>query len=68
MIPEEHRQFIESHQMCLVGYARKSGPPSVTPIYYYVEGDDIFFSTTKERGKGRAIARNPELTITIVDT
>jgi PPOX class probable F420-dependent enzyme len=68
MIPEEHREFVEGHKMCLVGYARKNGPPSVTPIYYYVENGEIYFSTTKARGKGRAIARNPELTITIVHT
>lgn len=66
-IPEEHRQFLESHKVCIVGYARKSGPPSLTPIYYYVDGDEIVFSTTKARGKGRAVARNPELTICVVD-
>jgi PPOX class probable F420-dependent enzyme len=67
MIPEEHRPFLESHKVCVVGYARKSGPPSLTPIYYYVDGDEIVFSTTKARGKGRAVARNPELTICVVD-
>jgi PPOX class probable F420-dependent enzyme len=67
MIPEEHRQFLESHKLCVVGYARKSGPPSLSPTYYYVDGDEIVFSTTKARGKGRAAARNPELTLCIVD-
>jgi PPOX class probable F420-dependent enzyme len=68
MIPEEHRQFLESHNLCVVGFARKSGPPSLSPTYYYLDGDEIVFSTTKTRGKGRAVARNPELTLCIVDT
>jgi len=68
MIPDEHRQFLESHNVCIVGFARKSGPPSLSPVYYYLDGDEIVFSTTKTRGKGRAVARNPELTLCIVDT
>ena len=67
MIPDEHRQFLESHNVCVVGFARKSGPPSLSPVYYHVDGDEIVFSTTKTRGKGRAVARSPELTLCIVD-
>jgi PPOX class probable F420-dependent enzyme len=68
MIPEEHRQFLEGHNLCVVGFARKSGPPSLSPTYYYLDGDEIVFSTTKARGKGRAAARSPEMTICVVDT
>ena len=67
MIPEEHRPFIESHKLAVVGFTRKSGPPSLSPVYYYVDGDEIVFSTTKTRGKGRAVARTGELTLCIVD-
>jgi PPOX class probable F420-dependent enzyme len=67
MIPEEHRPFIESHKLAIVGFARKSGPPSLSPVYYYVDGDEIVFSTTKTRGKGMAAARQGELTLCIVD-
>jgi PPOX class probable F420-dependent enzyme len=67
MIPEEHRPFIESHKLAIVGFARKSGPPSLSPVYYYLDGDEIVFSTTKTRGKGMAAARQGELTLCIVD-
>jgi PPOX class probable F420-dependent enzyme len=68
MIPDEHRQFLESHNVCVVGFARKSGPPSLSPVYYYLDGDEIVFSTTKTRGKGRAVARSPEITVCVIDT
>lgn len=68
MIPEEHRPFLESHKLAVVGFARKSGPPSLSPVYYYLDGDEIVFSTTRTRGKGRAVARMHELTLCIVDT
>jgi PPOX class probable F420-dependent enzyme len=68
MIPQEHRQFLECHRLCVVGFARKEGPPSLSPTYYYVDGDEIVFSTTKTRGKGRSVVRNPEITICVIDT
>jgi nitroimidazol reductase NimA-like FMN-containing flavoprotein (pyridoxamine 5'-phosphate oxidase superfamily) len=48
MIPEEHRQFLETHSFAIVGYNRKSAPPSLSPVYYAVDGEDIVFSTTKD--------------------
>jgi PPOX class probable F420-dependent enzyme len=68
MIPDEHRQFLEGHNVCVVGFARKSGPPSLSPVYYYLDDDEIVFSTTKTRGKGRAVARSPEITVCVIDT
>jgi PPOX class probable F420-dependent enzyme len=67
MIPDEHRQFLESHNVCVVGFARKSGPPSLSPVYYYLDGDEIVFSTTKSRAKGRAVAHSPEITVCVID-
>jgi len=67
MIHAEHRSFLESHTLAVIGFARKSGPPSLSPVYYYMDGDEIVFSTTKARGKGRAVTRTGELTICIVD-
>jgi len=68
MIPEEHRQFLEKHSLCVVGFNRKSGPPSLSPTYYWLDGDEIVFSTTKVRGKGRAVARGEDLSLCVLDT
>lgn len=68
MIPEEHRPFLESHSLCIVGFNRKSGPPSLSPTYYWLDGDEIVFSTTTVRGKGRAVARGDDLAICVLDT
>jgi PPOX class probable F420-dependent enzyme len=66
MIPEEHRQFLESHRLCVVGFARHAGPPSLSPTYYYLDGDDICISTTAGRAKARAVQRNPEVTVCVL--
>lgn len=68
MIPKEHRQFLESHSLCIVGFSRKKGPPSLSPIYYWLDGEEIVFSTTKARGKGRAAARNADISLCVLDT
>lgn len=68
MIPEEHRQFLETHSLCIVGFSRKNGPPSLSPIYYWLDGEEIVFSTTKARGKGRAASRNADISLCVLDT
>lgn len=68
MIPEEHRQFLETHSLCVVGFNRKKGPPSLSPTYYWLDGDELVFSTTKARGKGRAAARGEDLAHCVLDT
>jgi len=68
MIPEEHRQFLETHSLCVVGFNRRKGPPSLSPTYYWLDGDEIVFSTTKVRGKGRAVARGEDLSLCVLDT
>jgi len=66
MIPEEHRTFLEQHRLCIVGYSRKNGPPSLSPTYYYMDGDDICISTTASRAKARAVRRDPEITVCVL--
>ena len=65
-IPDEHREFLQKNRLCVVGFARKAGPPSLSPVYYFLDGEDIVISTTASRAKARAVRRNPEVTVCVL--
>jgi PPOX class probable F420-dependent enzyme len=66
-ISQEQRQFLASHRLCVFGHNRRHGPPSLTPVYYFLDGDEIVISTTSSRGKAKAVRRNPEVTVCVLD-
>lgn len=49
-----------------LAWVATDGRPLVAPIWFVVEGDDLLFNTGADTAKGRAIARDPRLTL-IVD-
>jgi hypothetical protein len=49
-----------------VGYARKSGSPALSPVYYVLDSDDIVISTTARRAKGKMGRRNPEMSVCVL--
>jgi PPOX class probable F420-dependent enzyme len=65
-ITEEQRQFLRAHRLCVFGFALKSGPPSLSPVYYVMDGDDLLISTTRDRAKGRAARRNAEVSLCVL--
>lgn len=66
MTPEERRQFLQQHRLCVVGYERKGGPPSLSPVYYVMEGEDLLISTTASRAKAQAVRRNPDVSVCVL--
>lgn len=62
-LTDEQREFLRANRFCVVSYARKNGPPAVTPVYYAMDGDDILFSTTATRTKAKVLARDPQVSI-----
>jgi PPOX class probable F420-dependent enzyme len=48
-----------------VGYLAASGRPLVTPVWFIVEGDSLVFNTGKDTAKGRALARDPRVTLCV---
>jgi nitroimidazol reductase NimA-like FMN-containing flavoprotein (pyridoxamine 5'-phosphate oxidase superfamily) len=58
MNAEERRQFVRDHRTCVFGYNRKSGPPSMSIVYYVMDGDDMLVSTMSDRAKAKAVTRN----------
>ena len=66
MTPEERKKFLAEHRLCVVAYARQGGPPSLSPVYYAMDGDDILISTTASRAKAKAIRRGAQVSICVL--
>ena len=66
-ISDEQREFLESHRLCVFGFNRRSGPPSLSPVYYFMDGDEIVISTTGSRVKAKAVQRNPEVSVCVLE-
>jgi hypothetical protein len=64
---EERRRFVESHRTAIFGYSRKVDGPSLSVVYYVLDGDDILISTMLERGKAKAVGRNPKVSLCVLD-
>jgi PPOX class probable F420-dependent enzyme len=68
MTPEERRMFVRRHRTAIFGYNRMSDGPAMSIVYYVLDADDtILVSTMRERAKARAIARNPNVSMCVLD-
>jgi len=63
----DQREFLRAHRLCVFGFDRREGPPSLSPVYYLMDGDDLLISTLTARGKARAVRRNAEVTLCVLD-
>jgi PPOX class probable F420-dependent enzyme len=61
------RAFVETHRTCIFGFQRKQGPPSMSVVYYVMDGDDLLISTMAARAKAKAIARTREASVCVLD-
>jgi PPOX class probable F420-dependent enzyme len=64
---EERREFVRKHRTAVFGYNRKSDGPAQSIVYYVMDGDDILVSTMAARAKARAVARNPKISLCVLD-
>jgi len=48
-----------------LGWVAADGRPLVAPIWFVVEGDEVVFNTGAHTAKGRAIARDPRVVLTV---
>lgn len=68
MNKEERKQFVRAHRTCIFGYNRKQDGPSMSVVYYLMDGpDSILISTMEERGKAKAVRRNPKVSLCVLD-
>ena len=67
MDPDKRRQFVRDHRTCIFGYGRRNDGPAMTVVYYVMDGDDILISTMEARGKAKAVARDPHVSLCVLD-
>ena len=48
-----------------VGFIAADGRPLVAPVWFVVEGDELWFNAGGSTAKGRAIARDPRLALCV---
>ncbi len=66
MTPEERRQFLERHRLCVLGVERKGRPPHLSPVYYVLDADDLLISVTATRAKTALIRKSGRLSLCVL--
>jgi PPOX class probable F420-dependent enzyme len=46
---------------------RRDGSPTNSVVFYAVDGDDLIFSTTRDRLKAKTLARDPRAALCVLD-
>ena len=68
MLPSERREFVRTHRTCVFGYGRRHDGPAMSVVYYIpTDDDELLVSTMAARGKARAIARSPKVSLCVLD-
>jgi PPOX class probable F420-dependent enzyme len=67
MNQEERKAFVAGHRTAMFGFGRKNDGPAMSIVYYVMDGDDILVSTMSARGKARAVARDPKVSLAVLD-
>ena len=68
MLPSERRTFVRTHRTCVFGYGRRLDGPALSIVYYVpTDEDELLVSTMAGRGKARAVARSPKVSLCILD-
>ena len=68
MLPSERREFVRTHRTCVFGYGRIHDGPAMSVVYYIpTDDDELLVSTMAARGKARAIARSPKVSLCVLD-
>ncbi|WP_211258796.1 PPOX class F420-dependent oxidoreductase [Spirillospora albida] len=68
MTDSEWRAFVSAGTRTgKAAVTRADGSPHVTPIWFVLDGDDLVFNTAVTSVKGRALARDPRLSVCVDD-
>ena len=67
MTPEQRRQFVLDHRTAIFGYGRAKDGPAMSIVFYAATEDEIVVSTMAERAKAKAVARNPKVSLCVLD-
>jgi PPOX class probable F420-dependent enzyme len=64
----KRRAFVREHRTAIFGYPRRHDGPSMSVVYYVMDGEDrILVSTMRDRSKARAVGRNAPVALCVLD-
>lgn len=68
MTPEARRAFLTAGtRTAILATTRADGRPHAVPVCFVLDGDDVLFLTNGTTAKGRALQRDPRVTIVVDD-
>jgi PPOX class probable F420-dependent enzyme len=67
VIPESHRDILESKGIAFVATLGPRGEPQVTPVWFDWDGQYVRFSQTPARQKVRNLRRDPRIALSLPD-
>ncbi|WP_163505596.1 PPOX class F420-dependent oxidoreductase [Fodinicola acaciae] len=68
MTDEQWRQFVtDGTRTGKVATVRADGRPHVAPVWFDLDGDDLVFTTAADSLKGKALQRDPRISICVDD-
>ena len=68
MLPSERRDFVRTRRTCVFGYARRHDGPAMSVVYYVpTTNEELLVSTMASRSKALAVARNPKVSLCVLD-
>jgi PPOX class probable F420-dependent enzyme len=68
MSEDEMRAFLtQGTRTAKVAVVRRDGAPLVVPVWFVLDGREVVFTTGSESIKGRALRRDPRLSICVDD-
>ena len=65
LTPEAVDFLMEGTRTGMLGWTAPDGRPLVAPVWFVVEDGVIVFNTGADTAKGRAVARDPRLVLTV---
>ena len=63
--PQVRAFLTEGTRTGKLSFLSPSGRPLVTPVWFVLEGDTLVFNTGQDTAKGRALARDPRVSLCV---
>ncbi|GAA2933585.1 PPOX class F420-dependent oxidoreductase [Streptomyces thioluteus] len=64
---EETRRLLDGKNFATIATLGRDGAPQTSVVWIARDGDTVLFSTTAGRQKGRNLARDPRISVTVFD-
>lgn len=67
-LPENLRNMLDGKNFAVVATLNEDGSPQTSVVWVDREDDALVFTTTDRRRKGRNLARDPRISVTVIDS